>query len=214
MHLNRMKIKGMRKRLAKHLALFAKLWAAFVIVAEDCIAHGGYIAIEWPRACEYWRNAAVLEFVQKHQLTFADFDGCMYELKDGAGVPIRKPWRLATNSPSLVNHFSLCCDETHEHTPCAGSQTERTGNYTPCVAACVHRALLEQIRADGRASFLVDSSKKRRKPPVVAACARLSIAALSTLQRHGWALSQATDVETGNLSVGDGALTGRLITRA
>ena len=43
------------RRLAKHIELFDKLWESFVVMAEDCLARRGSVALEWPKTCYYFK---------------------------------------------------------------------------------------------------------------------------------------------------------------
>ena len=97
------KIKG-------HWVEFRKLWKRLEEIACLAIPHGVAIFIEWPRGCRYWTNSNVARFLEKYGFKFADFDGCMYGLvashgKD-AGLPIKKPWRVAYLSSSLGVFFN------------------------------------------------------------------------------------------------------------
>ena len=83
------------------------------IVAARCMERGGIVVIEWPRRCEYWRDRRVEKFLADHNMSSHDFDGCQYgivSIKRGQeGVPIRKPWRIATNSDAFGCIFSCVC---------------------------------------------------------------------------------------------------------
>ena len=56
---------------------------------------GGEVAIEWPRACAYWREKKVVELIRKLGLEDVFVDGCALGLvaQHGAdaGLPILKP---------------------------------------------------------------------------------------------------------------------------
>ena len=94
---------GMRQKMLRHWALFSKLWTSFEQLATAAIDSGHYIAVEWPRDCEYWSSPEVLDFLDRHELTSVIFDGCAFGLQSVVDQrPIRKPWRVATNSQELV----------------------------------------------------------------------------------------------------------------
>ena len=73
------------------------------------------------------------------------FDGCMYGLRatrgNNAGKPIKKPWRVAYVNSSIGAYLNKRCDGSHEHTPCAGSNTSETERYTRELARQVHDCL-------------------------------------------------------------------------
>ena len=136
-------------RIKLHWKLFRRLWRAFEVVAEHALGVGARVFIEWPRGCAYWKDP---KGEQKHKFAFADFDGCMYGLVatsgDGAGMPIRKPWRVACSSGSCLPQ-RLCkrCDGSHDHTRCEGRNTLLTQAYTPEIAKIVHQSIIADIAA-------------------------------------------------------------------
>ena len=93
-----------RRKILEHRKTFRVLWKNFVIAAEQCAALGGGIAFEWPRSCAYWHDRSVRSFIKRHNLTEIQFDGCMYGLPSHvprtSGMPIRKPWTIATSTPT------------------------------------------------------------------------------------------------------------------
>ena len=113
--------------MRKHFAAFKKIWDAFVVVAREVIRVGGTIAFQWPRNCSYWHWPRVKKFHDEFDLVIAEFDGCAFGLKSDNGKPIKEPWRIATNMPTLfVAVNARVCDGLHEHDPCAGSNTRKT----------------------------------------------------------------------------------------
>ena len=143
-----------RNKIREHWDLFHRIWKAFEEVAEHAIRMGARVFIEWPRGCAYWREPAVVRFLSKHRLQFADFDGCMYGLRATGGRHdgdfIKKPWRVAcTPNSSLPSFLNKKCDGTHHHTPCQGSYTKKTQCYTPPIAKQVHRSLNYDMEKDG-----------------------------------------------------------------
>ena len=63
---NKTRGKATRKLIAKHIAEFRKIWAAFEKVAVRCLECGGDVCIEWPTSCDYWRFRLVARFLRKH----------------------------------------------------------------------------------------------------------------------------------------------------
>ena len=94
-HLNWYRGAETRRKIRQHWAVFAKLWRNFKVVAEACRAHGGHVALEWPRSCAYWQRGDVKRALHRWGCTKHHFDGCTYGLiaqkwRD-AGTAIQKP---------------------------------------------------------------------------------------------------------------------------
>ena len=82
-------------KIKYHWKLMKRLWKAFERVAEHALKVGARVFVEWPRGCSYWKDTRVAKFLSKHGFVFADFDGCMYNLKaevgPHSGLSINKP---------------------------------------------------------------------------------------------------------------------------
>ncbi len=93
--------------------MFWTLWDSYLIVANHAVRVGASILIELPRACSYWNDPRMIEFLTKHGFNYADIDGCMYGLaaRHGleAGHPINKPWRIACLNSSLGSFLDKMC---------------------------------------------------------------------------------------------------------
>ena len=115
---------GGPERIKEHKRSFSKIRASFKIVAKGCHKHGGRIAIEWPKGCEYWRTKHVEQYIRFLMLSKVHINGCALGLLDNGGIPILKPWAIATDDPYLHAKFQdkLCPGkDTHPiHTPVAG----------------------------------------------------------------------------------------------
>ena len=128
-----------------HRRIFKKIWANFEVVADECAAKGGKIAIEWPKGCLYWRYREVKKLLERHGLKKHSFHGCMYGLVSirpkFKGMPIQKAWTIATNVPELREYLNKQCNhERKEHCECRGLDAHASENYTPEVADAVHGA--------------------------------------------------------------------------
>ena len=108
------------------------------------MSHGGAVVVEWPRSCDYWRLGRVKKLQQDCSMKCSDFDGCRYGMmsirKGCEGIAIRKPLRIRSSEPSFLRTFSVFCDESHQHAPCEGVDTENTGKYSTIMATCIHDA--------------------------------------------------------------------------
>ena len=130
-----------RRKIRSHWAIFDKLWTNFHIVAEACLRQGGQVAIEWPRSCMYWRRRKVKTALRRWRCQAHALDGCMYGLTSQAartlGIPLRKPWTIATTCPTF-HRLRRTCDGTHAHAPTQGRDTRLTEGYTPELARSIH----------------------------------------------------------------------------
>ena len=112
---------------------------------------GHYIAVEWPRDCAYWSAPGVMDFLDRHELTSVIFDGCAFGLQSVVDHrPIRKPWRVATNSQELVTILMhrQCRHHPSEHRKCGGRDTALTSSYPLMMSHAVHQGFEEQVRKD------------------------------------------------------------------
>ena len=138
-HINMHRESSMVDKIQKRCTEFRKLWGRLEEIANFAIPLGVAISIEWPRGCRYWNNPNVVHFLEKYGFKFADFDGCLVASHGkGAGLPIKKPWRVAYVNSSLGEFFHHKCDGSHEHSPCSGRNTSDTERYTPLIAKAVH----------------------------------------------------------------------------
>jgi hypothetical protein len=139
-----------RERLENHWTLFRALWANFVCVAEACIFHGGFVALEWPRGCSYWRLPEVVSFLEKHLFEEVIVHGCAVGLASintaSLGKAILKPWRVVSNCPSILRMLDRQCCGGHEHARCEGVDTKHSEGYTPEFASLVHRGFRDALR--------------------------------------------------------------------
>ena len=149
-HVNMHRGSATLNKIKGYWAEFRKLRKRLEEIACVAIPHGVAIFIEWPRGCRYWTNSNVARFLDKYGFKFVDFDGCMYGLVashgKGAGLTIKKPWRVAYLNSSLGEFLHLKCDGSHEHSPCSGRNTSDTERYTPMIARAVHQCLCRDAK--------------------------------------------------------------------
>ena len=105
--------------------------------------NGGEVAFEWPRFNRLWKLKEVKNMMRDLKLQLAHFDGCALGLRLKSGVPIKKPWTIATTSKhiadELVRHR---CPGKHAHPyheTVTGAELESTGYYNIHLAAALHR---------------------------------------------------------------------------
>ena len=113
-----------------------------VTVAIACRANGGIIAMEWPKGCSYWRERKVKTFLAGMGMQQYHFDGCMYGLCSSApktlGVPLRKPWTVASDCNSFLRLCRTCDHPPSGHVKTQGIDTSRTENYTDPLVHGIH----------------------------------------------------------------------------
>ena len=83
------------------------MFAAFIRVSREVRKGGGRIAYEWPRHCLGWSQPFMKKFLDDPEILTVNIDGCDFGMKDKNGTPIRKQWRIATNSPDARIEGSL-----------------------------------------------------------------------------------------------------------
>ena len=102
----------------------------FEEVARTAHAKGDRVAIEWPRACAYWRLTKVKKLMSELGMRPARFDGCALGLKSPEGVPMRKPWAVAANDEFLADALEdRRCPGCENHARVAGNPTKGTQSY-------------------------------------------------------------------------------------
>ena len=128
-----------------------------VSLCQETRARGGNIVIEWPAYNDYWRKPEVVALVKKYGLSDVLFHGCAVGLKSANGKPIKKPWRLVTDIPEVVDSFRPCqCTHNKEdHDICKGKEAERSAAYTTIMAKKFHRAFAKHISASPREFVLI-----------------------------------------------------------
>ena len=138
-------------RINQHIALMRRLWNQ----AKKLITHahnvGASWVVEWPHSCQYWRGKCVTGFLKHHPHQCVVVDGCMLGLvarrQSHAGVPMKKRWRLVSNSSAFVNSMAKdtkCTHAPHAHAAVEGPDTKPTEGYTDAFAAKVMLAWMAQ----------------------------------------------------------------------
>jgi hypothetical protein len=146
-HLNK-ELPGGKARIRAHRRIFRKLLANFRNCALLNKSLGGCHGFEWPRHCSLWGEREILQMRAELGLMDVVFDGCALGVVShhgrDKGVPILKPWRVATDMPELVEalrHYKCPGPEEHpRHAPCVGADTAETGYYTDEMVDVIHDA--------------------------------------------------------------------------
>ena len=79
--------------------------------------------------------------LDKHGLDKYDFDGCAVGIVNADGIPLKKPWSVATNVKLLGNTLSkFKCRCTSPHAQGRGQSLKDTENYTFKFIDAIHAA--------------------------------------------------------------------------
>ena len=152
--------------------LFNKIRTSFKIVANECRKHGGRIAISWPKGYEYWRAKHVEQHFEDLKLNEVHINGCALGSTDDEGVPILKPWTIATDGPYVQATFQdKSCPGKVEHpvhTPVAGKNTKMTEIYTDPMVRLIHKGWKSSVlHRNGKLGFI-----EIPPMPVISVCVR------------------------------------------
>ena len=138
-HVN-LKIPSAAKKVMKHVKTMKKLWKAFERFVQ-LLTRSFEVAIEWPQNCRYWRFPRILKFINEFSLKRYHFHGCMLGTKDHEGIPIKKPWTVATTIDEIGLELSQYqCDESHDHVQGRGKPLKETESYSYLFTDSVHKA--------------------------------------------------------------------------
>ena len=131
------------RKLARQVKESKRLFKSFSKRAERVLNHGGTVTFEWPRPCSGWKRPDVVAFFEKHrQFMTVGFEGCTVGLTDRNGYPIKKPWKLKTTSPRIVEAFQdMRCRCQQPHSRCEGAETTRSAMYPPQMTNLIAQAL-------------------------------------------------------------------------
>ena len=130
-----------RLKVLKRIKEFKELWKSFEAFL-NLINVRFFIALEWPKGCRYWKLPMVQRLLIRYGMKLYDFDGCAVGLKSSSGLPIRKPWTVATNHEALGNRLAqFRCKCTVKHQPGRGEDFKRTEEYTFKMTDAIHRIL-------------------------------------------------------------------------
>ena len=130
-----------RRRVISEIRKLWKIWAAmldFIIMIDREFE----IAMEWPTGCRYWKSPKVKKFLEEYQMEKYNFHGCMLGTCSRDGIPIKKPWTVATTIPELGSSLmKYQCDGSHEHAEGRGVDLKLTELYTWKFVDEVHSSL-------------------------------------------------------------------------
>ena len=113
----------------------------------------GHWAIEWPSKCEYWQSPQVLDFLrrQRGEVYQATATGCAFNLKASSGIDrgqrMSKAWHIKSSLSNIAEFLdrSCSCPPKYVHAKAEGSNTVKTGCYTPEFVAAVHRMFVAHL---------------------------------------------------------------------
>ena len=66
---------GHAQKMNAHLRLWNRLYDNFLIVAQCVVRKGGYLALEWPLRCRYWRHRKVRKLLSGSAIKWGQYEG-------------------------------------------------------------------------------------------------------------------------------------------
>ena len=126
-----------------------KIYVGAAIVMRSCIQMGIHCSWEWAERCEAWRLPLMQRLLKQLNLHVAITKGCTVGLRDRAGVPMQKGWKVATTHERLAQVLNRpCrCPKGFRHGKCEGSETRKSERYTTAYARLVAQALTQELTA-------------------------------------------------------------------
>jgi len=108
-----------------------------------------------------WKIPCIREMCRVLGFRFRSFFGCGLGLVASNGLPIRKPWKMATDCEVLIEKLDPELNPcTHsEHQPCVGQFTKDSALYPPKLAKIILESFAEQADIDYRR----DNAKTKNK---------------------------------------------------
>ena len=166
--LNASKSKETEIMLTLKQVTYWKLWEQFHEAYLTCIKRGSPLLFELPRHCDYWKDDRIIRLMDDGMCQVHELDGCMFGLAAKNGTPIKKPWKMLSWNTRLGNGLNRKCDGSHEHTPCAGSETKSTQLYTPMIVKLIVDSITLPVSEVGR--LREGTLGKARKSTKAACC--------------------------------------------
>ena len=75
--------------------------------------------------------------------------GLVSHMPKTSGMPIRKPWTIATTMKEMGLPGKTCDNRPGDHAPCAGADTKATEGYTDELAIQLHAAVAAWCHVKG-----------------------------------------------------------------
>ena len=143
--LNKTKSPHYEERMRFLMGQFKELHSNFIKLATAIAINGlGRICFEWPQYCDLWKQRRVVQMIKRFKLEIATFNGCMLGLRSSKDRALKKPWKVASNIPTIVEILGspkYKCDKSHEHDKIAGSETARSSYYPKSMTDNVHKSI-------------------------------------------------------------------------
>jgi hypothetical protein len=113
-----------------------KVMGRFFTLARIIRELGGTVCFEWPKDSSGWKERLTQRWIQSLETETVRVDGCAMGLRSlKTGLLLYKPWRIETTCQEMKDVFKNCtCSGEHKHQPCEGSETTRSGFYTPMMS--------------------------------------------------------------------------------
>ena len=104
-------------------------------LASVVISRRGYVVIEWPLSCRYWKDAAVINLLSIPIWHETVFNGCAFGLRLTTGIHagkyMAKPWKIMSTISALTACVGRKCPggPGHVHVKTQGSYTPKSARY-------------------------------------------------------------------------------------
>ena len=141
-----------------------RIMARAVMHLEFCLkiyeiqrAAGRYFLHEHPATATSWRQKAMIQFLQKHDVHTTVGHMCQYGMtskdKYGRIGPVYKPTKWMSNSPAILSRLSRRCTKgQHQHVQLIGGRAAAAAIYPPNLCLQILRGVRDQARIDDSTS--------------------------------------------------------------
>ena len=109
------------KKIAQHWKHFRALWRQYERLCKEVKGKIPTV-LEWPKACRYWFEKAVIRLLKRSNMRKTEFHGCCFGYRtsrlSNTVVFIQKPTILASNMPEILYVLNHTCHGTsgqHKH---------------------------------------------------------------------------------------------------
>ena len=149
----RLNIQNNPELVAKHRALFKKLFRSFCSLSKLLKRHNPQIIMELPRTCDYWKEESVVKFVKQHGLHPEYCDGCMAGVTNDKDEPLKKQWTLMSSFPLPHIRDIGECDGAHSHGESRGKALKLAEGYSYTMTDAIHKDFKQAIPCGKSTSY-------------------------------------------------------------
>ena len=125
-----------------------RIYVGCSIVFHYCVPEGIHVTWEMSERCLAWRLPLLHQLKRRYELYESVTQGCAVNLREKPkGRFLKKGWRIVTTHARLAKalHLPCRCPKEYIHARCEGSQTKKTGLYTPEYVKRAAKYILEEL---------------------------------------------------------------------